>query len=165
VENASEENERWIRTTHHGKFFFSLFEGRRPSWCNLKVLQGEDTTLVILSQPQGYRGTFIVNAAEHIATQVTNLFGLDPATTMYIQYTPPTVPHRLEELDDGPLAAIARSISGPSDEKYERITFNWVTSDADEPILERYSVQEFPSWEPLLPREVTKLLQELNKHY
>jgi len=164
--NTPEGNESDIHSIHNGKFYFSIFDGgRHLSWCDLKILQGKNNhTLVILSQPQGYIGTLIATAAEHIATQVTNLFSLDPATTLYFEYTPPTIPTWLEELEDDPLANIARYMSGPSDEKYERITFQWAESDTDEPVLERYYAYGKPYWKPILPGDAAKLLlEELNR--
>jgi hypothetical protein len=161
--NTSESNESDIHSIHNGKFYFSIFDGgRHLSWCDLKILQGKNNhTLVLLSQPQGYSGTFIANAAKHIVTQVTNLFGLDPATTMYIHYTPPTVPLEYEGFEDDPLANIVRSLSGPGDEKYERITFQWGEANTDEPILERYYAYGEPYWKPILSGDAARLLGEL----
>ena len=163
MKNLPEENEPEIRIIHDGKFYFSIFEGRHPSWCDLKVLQGAHKTLVILSQPQGYIGMFIANAIEHLVAQISNVFGLDPATTMYLHYTPPTVPSWFHESDrDDPLAKIARSAFGPSNEKYECIIIKWIKSEPSESVLEQYSVRELPYWKPILPSEAAKLRQELN---
>lgn len=163
MKNLPEENEPEIRIIHDGKFYFSVFEGRHPSWCDLKVLQGEHKTLVILSQPQGYIGTFIANAIEHLVAQISNVFGLDPGTTMYLHYTPPTIPSWFYERNtDDPLAKIARHAFGPSDEKYERIIIKWVKSERGESVLEQYHVHELPDWKLISPSEAAKLPQELN---
>jgi hypothetical protein len=163
--NTPEINQPDIHIIHDGKFYFSTLGGRHPSWCDLKILQGKAKTLVLLSQPRGYIGTPIVNGIKHLATQITNLFGLEPATTIYVQHTPPTVlpPLELEEDDPVyPLAQFLRYIDGPSDEKYERIMLDWRMNGVDEPKLLRYYVRDFPDWKPILPGEAAKFLEELN---
>jgi hypothetical protein len=165
MKNPPERNESEIHIIHNGKFYFSIFEGRHPSWCNLKILQGKNnSSLVILSQPQGYIGTFIASAAEHIATQVVNLFGLDPALTLFIHYMPPTVDKWPQDLaEDDPIAEFVRYFHGPSDEKFDQVTFQWMETDTDEPTLERYYVQVDPYWKRIYPGDVIKLLEQLNR--
>lgn len=163
--NRPETNERDIHIMHDGKFSFSIYEGRHPSWCDLKILQGKAKTLVILSQPHGYVGTFVPIAIEQLGTQILNIFSLDPATTTFVSYAPPTVPLPVAPDEDeafNVLAEIIRSMHGPSNEKYELITFEWIPTKANEPVLERYRAREFPYWYKILPMDVAKLLEGLN---
>jgi hypothetical protein len=97
----------------------------------------------------------------HIVHNGKFLFGLGPRSTIYIQYTPPKVPQEYEGFEDDPLAKIVRSLCGPGDEKYERITFQWKETIADEPILERYYAYGEPYWKPILPGDAANLLGEL----
>jgi hypothetical protein len=163
--NTPQPNERNIHIMHDGKFYFSTLEGIHPSWCDLKILQGKAKTLILLSQPRDYVGkTYIVNAIKQLSTQILNIFGLDPATTIFLHYTPPTIPPPIELDKDDPLYPLARlshTMSGPSDEKYERITFEWIPNSADVPMLTRYYVRDF-YYQPIVPGEAAKLLEELN---
>jgi len=155
-----------IHIMHDGKFYFSIFEGRHPAWCDLKILQGKAKTLVILSQPHGYIGTSIPVAIRQLTTQILNTNGLDPAKTIFLQYTPPTVPPPIELDEDDivyPLARITNYVFGPSDGKYELITLKWISNSIDEPMLIRYYVQDDPYWEPIIPGKAAKLLEALNK--
>ena len=165
--NRPETDEQNIHIMHDGKFSFSIFEGRHPSWCHLKILQGKTKILIILSQPCGYVGTFIPTASEELGTQILNLFSLDPATTTFVCYTPPSVSIPVEAVDDDDKAfyALAKTLDfmhGPSDDKYEIIRFEWIPATADEPVLERYRAREFPYWYKILPMDVAKLLEGLN---
>ena len=159
-----EPDEQGIHIIHDGKFYFSIHEGRHPSWCHVKILQGTAKTLVLLSQPHGYIGTFIATAAEDIATELTNLFGLDPVTTIFVEYTPPTV-HTFAIPKGDPSSlndSIWHALHGVSNEKYERITFQWTSTDTDEPMLKRYSAGDSPFWTCILPGDVAKWCEDLN---
>jgi hypothetical protein len=117
---------------------------------------------VILSQPHGYVGTFIVNAIEKLAPQILIENGLDPATTIFLHYTPPTVPPPIElDKDDPfyPLAHMSHALSGPSDEQFERITFEWIPNPRNEPMLIRCAVRDY---QLITPGEAAKFLEELN---
>ncbi len=165
MKNTPETNEQDIHIMHNGKFSFSIFEGRHPSWCDLKILQGKTKTLVILSQPRGHIGTFVSTAIAALGAQILNIFSLDPATTTFVYCTPPSVPLPIELDEDEAfkaLAEILRSMHGPSDEKYELITFEWIPAKGDELVLERYRSGDFPYWHPILPRDVAKILEKLS---
>ena len=78
-----------VRIRYQGRFVFSIFPRGHVSWCHLKVIQGPHQTLVILTSEEDNPGTFIANGAAVLATQIVNLFGLEPATTLFLERTPP----------------------------------------------------------------------------
>ena len=63
------------------------------SWCHLKVIGGQQKTLVILTSEADNPGTFIANGATVLATQIVNLFDLEPETTIFLERTPPEDQH------------------------------------------------------------------------
>jgi hypothetical protein len=103
---------------------FSIFPRGHVSWCHLKVIQGQHKTLVIFAHEEDNPGTFIANAAGVLATQVANLFGLQPEATLFLERTPPVDEHAAwrqlaaEEIPDRDLPLPILTLFDTSDDKY-----------------------------------------------
>jgi hypothetical protein len=153
-----------LHLRYQGRFVFSIFPRGHVSWCQLKVIQGPRQTLVILASEEDNPGTFIANGAAVLATQIVNFFDLEPTTTLFLERTPPVDHHaEMRQWAAQELPARARplpisTLFGTSEDKYERITFEWSkSSDYNEP---RYTAHH-PAWEVLKPVEVIRLIQDL----
>ena len=153
-----------LRLRYQGRFVFSIFPRGHVSWCHLKVIQGSRKTLVILASEEDNPGTFIANGAAALATQIVNFFDLEPATTLFLERTPPVDKHaEMRQWAAQEMPARARPLPvqmlfGTSEDKYERIVFMWSeSSDYNGP---RYTA-DHPTWEVLKPVEVIRQFHEL----
>lgn len=153
-----------LHLRYQGRFVFSIFPRGHASWCHLKVIEGPHKTLVIFTKEEDNPGTFIANAAEKLATQVTNLFDLEPASTIFLERTPP-VDHDAdwrgwvaqETASHDPFLLVL-TLSSTSEDTYEQIVFTWSeSSDYNQP----HYLAHNPAWEVLKPVEMIKYLQEL----
>ena len=153
-----------LRICYAGRFVFSKFPRGHESWCHLKVIQGQHQTLVIFTHEADNPGTFIANGAELLATQVTNLFTLEPESTVFLERTPPVDQYAdsrqwaAEHLPVSTHPLPIQTLFGTSEDKYEQIVFEWFESaDYDGPRF----IARNPTWEVLKPVKVIRLLQEL----
>ena len=153
-----------LRLRYEGRFVFSKFPRGHVSWCHLKVIQGQHKTLVIFAHEEDNPGTFIANAVGLLATQVANLFGLVPESTLFLERTPPVDEHAgwrqwaTEDLSDHDFSLPILTLFGTNEDTYERISFEWSeSSDYDEP---RYTAH-CPTWEVQKPIEVIRQFQDL----
>lgn len=153
-----------LRFRYQGRFVFSRFPRGHVSWCHLKVIQGPHKALVIFTKEEDNPGTVIAIGAEVLATQVVNLFGLEPETTLFLERTPPVDRHAdwrqwaAKEMPVREHALPIQTLFSTSEDKYEQIVFEWSeSSDYNEP---RY-IAHNPSWAFLKPIEVIKYVQEL----
>lgn len=137
-----EESEKNLMSTlYDSTFCFSLHPRGWVSWCHLKIVQKSGQSLVIFSELQTNPGTFVTNAAEYLATQVTDLFCLEPASTIYVEHYGPY-----------------RRDGGPREETYDLVTFTWEESaDPDEP---RY-LADYPQWRKITPADFARLVHDL----
>lgn len=153
-----------LRIRYQGRFVFSIFPRGHVSWCHLKVIQGQHKTLVILTTEEDNPGTFIANGAADLATQIVNLFTLEPENTLFLERTPPVDHHAdwrqwaAKEMPADVRLLPIQTLFGTSEDKYERIVLAWSeSSDYNEP---RY-IASNPVWEFVKPIEVIKYVQKL----
>lgn len=149
------------RIRYQGRFVFSIFPRGHVSWCHLKVIQGPHKTLVVLTSEED---TFIANGATVLATQIVNLFALEPKTTLFLERTPPVDKHAewrqwaAKEMPADARPLPIQTLFSTDEDKYERIMFEWSeSSDYDQP---RY-IAHNPVWEALTPVEAVKYFQVL----
>ncbi len=153
-----------LHIRYQGRYVFSIFPRGHVSWCHLKVIQGPNKTLVILTSEEDNPGTFIANGAATLATEIVNRFSLEPTTTLFFERTPP-VDHYADqrqwaakEIPSRALPLPVSTLLGTSEDKYEQIAFTWSeSSDYNGP---QYIAHD-PAWQPLKPVEVIRCLQEL----
>jgi hypothetical protein len=138
----------------------SAFPRGYVSWCHLKVIQGPQQTLVILTSEEDNPGTFITNGATVLATQIVNFFDLEPATTLFLERTPPVDNHAewrqwaAQEMPAQTRPLPIQTLFGTNEDTYERIVFTWSeSSDYDGP---RHRA-DHPVWEQVKPVEVIRL--------
>ena len=129
-----------METLYDSTFCYSLHARGWVSWCHLKVVHRTGQALVVLTEMQSNPGTFVTIAAEHLATQVTDLFRLEPASTTYVEHSGPY-----------------RRDGSPREETYDLVTFTWQeSSDPNEP---RY-LADFPRWRKITPADFAKLVHD-----
>jgi hypothetical protein len=120
-----------MQTIYQGRYHFTRIPGHL-SWCNLRVLQGKQSTLVIFMKAVDNPGTLIAIAAELLATQVVATYHLDPDKTVFLEYTPPQSrePDFILASDDElkPAERFFSPSFGASAEQFERISFHWLMS-------------------------------------
>jgi hypothetical protein len=84
-------------------------ELRRSGRCRLRIYEIHERTVVIATDLN--RGPSVTNAAEALATQVAQQFGLDRARLLWIEHYPRT--------DSRPQPGT------PGGEEYDLVTFEW----------------------------------------
>jgi len=68
------------------RFRYRGFHGNE-AWCALEILPLADgRTVVIATETADNPGTSVTNVAEHLASEVCDRFGIDPATLVWIEY-------------------------------------------------------------------------------
>lgn len=145
---------------YQGRSVFSIFPREHASWCHLTLIQGSRSALVMLATEEENPGTVIAIGAEVLATQIVNGFDLEPATTLFVERTPPRDTHaemRQWAAQELP-ASMVSTLYGTSEDIYERITFEW--SEAPENDGPRH-VAWHPVWKRVKPVEVIGLVHEL----
>jgi hypothetical protein len=148
-----------MQTLYQGRYHFTFIAGH-PSWCNLRVLQREKTTLVIFTKAVDNPGTFLFSAASMLATQVVTTYHLDPGKTVFLEYTPPETEQPTFLLPDDdpckPLERLSLLFSGASEEKLERMSFHWLVSH--DTGTQQYRADD-AQWEPLTPKAAVEIFR------
>lgn len=153
-----------LHIRYSGRFVFSKFPRGHVSWCHLKVIQGAHKTLVIFTNEVDNPGTFIANGAGLLATQVTNLFMLEPETTLFLERTRPEDHYTesrqwaAEHLPASVRRLPVQTVMGTTEDKYEQIVFEWSESSD---YNESQFIARNPSWKIIKPVEMIRLLQTL----
>lgn len=64
-------------------------EATWESHCRLRLFRHDGRHVVVLTEPEGNSGTSVTNAAEYLATRITDHFNLDPTTTVWVEHYGP----------------------------------------------------------------------------
>lgn len=100
------------------RFYYSPRSHTKAA-CHLKIITANSRVLVVVTEVQDNLEWSIARSPETLATQIVNMFQLNPDIIRYIEYYPPqgTQEKKLE-------GALVRSI-----EAYFLLNFIWYTTD------------------------------------
>ncbi len=91
---------------------------KQRALCNLRVLRGQQQTVVIATEIADNPGTSITNGSCELATKAVSDFSLDPGTTRFIE-------HYGQESYDNP---------NPNEpDHYDEVSFTWQEKTATRP--------------------------------
>lgn len=116
--------ERLVNTTYE----FTAATGVQAV-CGLCIVRDGEQIVVVLTELPHNHGMSVTNAAEEIATQVRQSFGLDPDQTRWIEHYPEQQ-HRI------------RSRVHTEPPTYDKVIFTWDNYKASEPTWQRLSGEE-----------------------
>ena len=165
-----------MQQRYNGRYCWSLHTRGHASWCYLQVLQAGErgswlahpdlSAVVILTNMQDNPATSIAAGIEDLAAQITDMFRLDPAHTVYLEHTPPEplFPDSGTFSEEDPAQELERmtsSLFGSTESKYERVTFAlWERTQGKQGPSYR---AQGPTWTPVPPLDVTRLIQQLDQ--
>lgn len=97
--------------------------------CRVRIYEGTDQTIVVISEAADNPGMSVTNASKDIATQVVRAFNLDPARTRWIEHYPQEAwrYHGREEIKPA---------------TYDEVFYSWRELEAREPGWQRIPLEE-----------------------
>ena len=115
------------------RFYYSP-QAHTKAACHLKVITANSRVLILVTEVQDNLDWSIARSPETLATQIINMFQLNPDIIRYIEYYP--VQRKREQSQEG---ALVRSI-----EAYFLVNFIWRTTNGALPPYKAMQPQRTP---------------------